>query len=114
MCPFPQCTNKYDRLADHVAATHNLNGAVWKPLRHRLLDIAHHNDDEIYDEEIKMLSKLSWKFENFTGTSISIDYLKPDVDQIDEEMLLPVPEWAEEKKLHEARMKMTVRLFLLM
>jgi len=93
-CPFPHCKgSSYDRLADHLAGVHNLKGVVWKPLRHRLLEIAHQEDeDDIYPEEKTMLQKLPRKFEDFIGDSISIDCFLQGIDQQDEEMMFPVPQ----------------------
>lgn len=87
-------------MADHLSSTHNLKGKSWKPLRRRLLNISKAKDvSEIYLEEEEMLSQLPTKFEKFDSDSISIDYLKPDVDQTSEEMLIPLPLWADEDEL---------------
>ena len=81
---------------------------MWKHLRLRLLDVAHREGEEdayIYSgsmallylgpsssEERKLLSLLPRRFDDFKEDSLQ---LKLDEDQEDEEMLLPLPEWAQ-------------------
>ncbi len=77
---------------------HNLKGAVWKPFRHRLLHISREEDEnlyeDLYEEEVDMLQQLVGKVEDFKEDSISLDYLRPDCEQVTEELMFPVPEWA--------------------
>ena len=89
-CPFSDCDAVSNRLADHLVAKHNLKGAVWKPFRHTLLRISKENDDNLYQEEVDMLEGLVGKVEDFQGDSISLNYLRPDCDQLIEEMMFPV------------------------
>ena len=89
-CPFLDCDAVSNRLADHLVAKHNLKGAVWKPFRHRMLRISKENDDNLYQEEVDMLEGLVGKVEDFQGDSISLNYLRPDCDQLIEEMMFPV------------------------
>ncbi len=42
-----------------------------------------------------MLENLVEKVHDFKGESILLDYLRPDCEQLVEEMMLPVPEWAQ-------------------
>ena len=58
------------------------------------------NDDNLYQEEIELLDQLKGKVESFSGDSIPIDYLKPESEQVITELLLPVPEWAQEEQLN--------------
>ncbi len=92
-CPFSDCDAVSNRLADHLVAKHNLKGAVWKPFRHRLLRISKENYDNLYQEEVDMLEGLVGKVEDFQGDIAY--YLKPDCDQLIEEIMFPVPEWAQ-------------------
>ena len=102
-CPYPHCKgSSYDRLADHLSSVHNLKGEEWKPLRHRLLNMAHTEDwNDLYKEEEEMLDLLPRKAEDFKGETISIDYLKEDTDQTAEQLALPLPKWANEENLKE-------------
>ncbi len=42
-----------------------------------------------------MLEGLVGKVEDFQGDTISLNYLRPDCEQLIEEMMFPVPEWAQ-------------------
>lgn len=53
------------------------------------------------DEEV-MLEAAPYKFEVFQGSTIIIDYLRQDTDQKPEEMVLPLPLWAEPNTLMES------------
>ncbi len=75
------------------------HNTVWKPFRHRLLRISKEDEENLYQEEVDMLEKLVGKVEDFKGDTISLDYLRPDCDQIVEELMFPVPEWAQGKSL---------------
>lgn len=58
------------------------------------------NRDNLYEEEVEMLSKLPKKFESFSGNNIDIGYLDPwESDMIVKEMMLPCPKWAQEEEL---------------
>ncbi len=94
-CPFADCSTVTNRLADHLVWKHNLKGAEWKPLRHKLLGISKSEEDDLYEEDVDMLGKLVGKVEDFKGDSISLEYLRPDCEQLVEEMMFPVPEWAQ-------------------
>ena len=50
--------------------------------------------EDLYEEEEDMLQQLVGKVEDFKENSISLDYLRPDCEQVTEELILPVPEWA--------------------
>ncbi len=62
-CPLPYCNRrKYERLADHLAATHNLGGTPCKNLmRRKLVGIAH--SEELLEQNIEWLAKLPRKFQ---------------------------------------------------
>ena len=80
--------------------THNLKGSDYKSLRLKLLDIAHRQEEEgITEVEAQMLTILPKKVATFKESSIKINYLHADMDDIAQaalEMMLPVPNWAQE------------------
>ena len=51
------------------------------------------SDTEWFEEEWEMVQSMPSKVNNFTEEGIDISFLKPDCEQVAEEMLLPVREW---------------------
>ena len=92
---------RVDTIEDHLSGMHNLRGDAYKPLRHRLLEVAH-SEYEPDEATEKMISSLPRKFETFTDDTIDITYLEADMDDILQssiEMMLPIPKWAQDKQL---------------
>ncbi len=48
-----------------------------------------------------MMGMCPAKFTDCKGTSITLDYLRPEISQIPEELLKPVPVWAQEPQLSD-------------
>lgn len=83
-----------------MVSKHNLKGVAWKPLRHRLIGFSKSGQENLFQEEVDMLERLVEKMDDFQGDSISLDYLKPDCEQLAEEMMFPVPAWAQKEFLN--------------
>ena len=61
--------------------------------------MARETDAEWFEEEWEMVQSMPGKVNTFIEKGIDISYLKPDSEQVAAEMLLPVPEWAQEPQL---------------
>ena len=88
MCPILQCTTVTDRVADHLSATHGLNGDTFYPARIELLNIA----KKPYPEPDDFLF-IRW---NKVRPTLKIIESEPDPYEgrlTARDMWMPVPTW---------------------
>ena len=76
-------------------------GYQWEHLRKEILRIS--KETSLDYEEQQLIAMTPKRVEKFTGSSIDIEYLDPEKDQTNEELLLPTPSWCKNITVTESK-----------